>query len=269
MHLACSTLPGGSALLGLILLQLVERTMQAGSTPTPTCRRLELPQGSLVGFKAAPGTSCEKLFAHALSFQSGISDPQESPTPAWSGIYVQLDIQQAVRYVPNQFDRGEPAVSVVALRVRQGKSLHVIVVDDPRMADTAISSADKANIVREHVASSAVRDLGEAPLLMALGQRDLALCLMDSEDYELAVPHVLFTEGLLEAETLVMFQESQRLPSTVGQVSGIPGKSATAVEAVVSTMSKGDLSDVCGLSSALKSSMDAHGLPTSTTWMHV
>jgi hypothetical protein len=260
MRWARGALTGGSALLGFVLLGLAENAMQAAAV-----RRLELSSGALVGFKAAPGASCDQLFVHSLSFQSGASDPQESPTPDWSGIYVQLGMEQAVRYVPNQFDRGEPSVSVVALRVRQGRTLQVLAVDDPRMADTATSSADKANIVRQHV-TAVCPDLGEAPLLTALGQQDLALCLLDSEDYELAVPHRLFSEDLLEAETLVMFQESQRCPSTVGKVTGVPDTSATAVEAAVAHMSKGDLSDVCGLSSALKGSMEAHGLPTAATW---
>jgi hypothetical protein len=256
-----------AAVGGLLLAALgVCATMQPAAAAV---RRIELPAGCLVGFKAAPGASCEKLFKHATeSFLAGASDPQESPTPDWSGIYVQLGIEQAIRYVPNQFDRGEPLVSVVALRVRQGQSLRVVAVTDTRMADTAISSADKASIVRDHVTASG-HDLGStAPLLMALGQVGQALCLLDSEDYELAVPHALFSEVLFEAETLMTVKESQRLPSTVGQVVPTPGTAAqSAIEAVVSTMSKGDLSDVSGLSCALKDSMDAHGVPSGVDWL--
>jgi len=232
-------------------------------------RRLDLSAGTLVGFKAAPGTSVQNLFGHSLSFASGLSDPQESPTPDWSGIYVQLDIEQAVRYVPNQFDRGEATVCVAALRVRQEQSLQVIIVNDSRMTDVDISSADKADIVRKYVTDSKLcADLGEAPLLGALGQQGVALCLLDCEDYELAVPHLLFNENILDAEPLVIFQESKSLPSTVGKVTGLSGKSGTAVEEVVSSMRKGDLSDVCRLSTELRKSMENNGLPTTTSWLH-
>ena len=59
---------------------------------------IELKEGNLVGFKAAPGTDCGRLFAHARENGNGSQD--------WSGIYVQLDMAQAIRYVTNQYKRG-------------------------------------------------------------------------------------------------------------------------------------------------------------------
>ena len=51
--------------------------------------------------------------------------------------------------------------------------MQVIIVNDSRMTDVDISSADKADIVRKHVTDSKLcADLGEAPLLGALGQQD-------------------------------------------------------------------------------------------------
>lgn len=170
---------------------------------------------------------------------------------------------QAVNYVPNQFDRGESVVCVVALRVREGCALRVVVCDDRRMADTAIVSADKANIVRQHVRSTVASDLSSAPLLHALGREGLALCLVDSDDYELAVPHVLFSEELLEAETVLEIGERH---SVIGRVVGAPGVAATCVETVLKTMSKGDLSDAARLGKALSLSFNDNGLPSSADW---
>ena len=45
-------------------------------------------EGNLVGFKAAPGTDCGRLFAHARENGNG------------------LDMAQAIRYVTNQYKRG-------------------------------------------------------------------------------------------------------------------------------------------------------------------
>ena len=70
-------------------------------TASAAVRIIELPSGTLVGWKAAPGPDCKRLFEHALSFHN-VPDLQESPVTDWSAIYVQLDVAQAIRYVPNQ-----------------------------------------------------------------------------------------------------------------------------------------------------------------------
>jgi hypothetical protein len=58
---------------------------------------VELPAGTLLGWKAAPGATCQRLFEHARDISTSC-DPDESPTPDWSGIYVQLTLEQAVNY---------------------------------------------------------------------------------------------------------------------------------------------------------------------------
>ena len=54
---------------------------------------VELKEGTLIGFKAAPGCNCDRLFA------------QKAGNVDWSGIYVQLDIGEAIQYIRNQYDR--------------------------------------------------------------------------------------------------------------------------------------------------------------------
>jgi len=256
--------------LFLLLLAMAAAAQCIPGATAAAVRTIELRPGTLVGFKTAPGPSCERLFAHSQSMHDG-TDAKESPEPDWSGIYVQLDIDQAVRYVPNQFDRGEPEVCIVALRVREGQLLRVVVCDDPRMSDTAVSSADKAGLVRSQVfeegGAGAPAPPACTPLLAALGQRHLALCLIDSEDYELAVPHALFSEVLFEAETVLHFRESTRMPSTIGHVAGQGSVAEAAVQAVTKTMSKGDLSDASALSALLSASMASHDLEFKVGWL--
>jgi hypothetical protein len=222
---------------------------------------VELHSGTLLGFKAAPGSSCEKLFAHALS----VSDAGESPTPDWSGIYVQLTMEQAVNYLPNQFDRGEVEACIVSLRVREGQSLRVVVYKDRRMSHHAVSSAEKARLVRDHVLRSVAPDLSAAPLLMALGEQRLALCLVDCDDYELAVPHALFSDKVLTAEPVLRFWESPKVPGCIGRVAGLPSTSS-AVDAVSASMSKGQLSDASLLGRMLSVSLREIGHQTDATW---
>ena len=145
--------------------------------------------------------------------------------------------------------------------------MRVVVCEDARMADTSISSEEKASILRSHVLTAGTSTLDDAPLLTALGKQNLALCLIDSEDYELAIPHALFSSTVLEDETLLELTESQRMPSTIGRVVGTPGIAQAATAAATSTMSKGDLSDASGLSAVLSESLASHGLPTKVDWL--
>ena len=159
-------------------------------------------------------------------------------------------------------------MSVVALRVRENQCLRICVCEDERMADASISSKAKAELVRNQVSSSS--DLlahdPAVPLLAAFGQKGLALCLVDSENFEVAVPHSLFSEALLDAETVLELTESTRIPSTIGRVVG-KGAAAQAVQDLVNSMSKGDLSDVSALSKQLSLSLEAAQLPAKTGWL--
>jgi hypothetical protein len=169
--------------------------------------------------------------------------------------------------VPNQFDRGESEVCIAALRVRTGQTMRCVVCDDKQMADTSCSSADKANVVRSQLLAAGVAGSSSAdPLLVALGKQGMALCLIDSEDFELAVPHTLFSETLLEAETVLELKESARCPGTIGRVVGT-GTAEAATAAAVRGMSKGDLSDAAMLGSELSVSLRKHGLPVTAQWL--
>ena len=182
-------------------------------------------------------------------------------------VYKRTCLTPSSPIVPNQFDRGESEVCIAALRVRAGQTMRCVVCDDKRMADTSCSSADKASVVRRQVLAANVAELApEDPLLVALDKQGTALCLIDSEDFELAVPHILFSETLLEAETVLELKESARCPGTIGRVVGT-GTAEEAIAAAVSGMSKGDLSDAAMLGSELSVSLRNHGLPVTAQWL--
>jgi hypothetical protein len=88
----------------------------------------------------------------------------------------------------------------VALRVKKGHSINAIICDEKKYS--IISSTEKANIVREYLSTNGLCYFNidkKKSLLSALGDYDVALCLVDSEDYELAIRHLLFNETVLEA----------------------------------------------------------------------
>jgi hypothetical protein len=97
--------------------QTLSRVLLLLGMATVSCaiRTVELQGGALVGFKAAPGTDCCRLFAHAKATQG--HDQGESPTPDWSGIYVQLDMEQVYACMSRNHQRSFICVSSVKAEV--------------------------------------------------------------------------------------------------------------------------------------------------------
>jgi hypothetical protein len=83
--------------LARLVLFAAMAAMGGAEGAAAAARVVELPAGTLLGWKAAPGASCQRLFEHAREISTSC-DPNESPTPDWSGIYVQLTLEQAVNY---------------------------------------------------------------------------------------------------------------------------------------------------------------------------
>ena len=131
---------------------VIDPNFGAGSLCTRPLRIVEIPPGSLVGFKAFPSSGTAQLLEHCASHDGVYT----SKNPLWSGIYVQLTLAQAINYLPNQFERAhdhplylqDRVASIVELRVPSGNEpLQIAVSDDPRIADTRISSTDKAWLI--------------------------------------------------------------------------------------------------------------------------
>jgi hypothetical protein len=173
---------------------------------------VEVRKDALLGFKALPG---DRGDLSALEQRGAITD--------WSAVYPQLTLEAALSYLPNWFERGFSSASLVALTARQ--SIALLVLDDRRFQDGSLNSAAKADIVRSSYDLArerlALPPLSAGPLMTALGERGLALAVRDAEDFELVVPHALFTPEHLTAELLFAFDESASQPLTVGRVHGL------------------------------------------------
>ncbi|KAJ3028831.1 UNVERIFIED_CONTAM: hypothetical protein HDU68_000794 [Siphonaria sp. JEL0065] len=152
---------------------------------------LTIPAGTLIGFKAMPSTVFSDLTS---SSKSAITD--------WSGIYPQLTLEQALAYLPNQFDRGFNVVHIVALHSRI--ELKLVIIDDNRFKNPRLSSTEKAQIVRDaFTASKQLPFLDtKTPLIESVGRNSMVLCIPDAEDFELVVSHELFNSNVMEPTAL-------------------------------------------------------------------
>ena len=185
---------------------------------TNPLRLLTVPEGTLLGFKACPGRDAARLFAHCA---------EQLHTSLWSAIYVQLSLEQAINYVPNQYGRGENVCCICRVVTRQ--TLKIAVCDDERLGDQKISSNDKAQMVRDAVVLTPELEweLGvesiESPVLNMFGARNHALCLIDCENYELAMPHNLVHRDWLQLECLMVLPASTTIPGgVIGSVIFLP-----------------------------------------------
>ncbi|KAJ3139096.1 hypothetical protein HK100_011946 [Physocladia obscura] len=169
----------------------------------------QIPAGTLVGFKAMPTTD----LATFASIKSTTSNSD------WAAIYPQLSLEQAIAYLPNQFDRGHKLVHIVALRLRC--NLTVLRVTDSRLADPALESTAKAQIVRNACNNGNLETKGPSsppfldpslPLLHQLGIRKCALCILDSaNNFELVVPHALFNASVFVEPVEILFSMESRV----------------------------------------------------------
>lgn len=230
--------------------------------PPPPLRQIVIPAGTLVGYKACPGDNGQRLLDHASS------DPGSS---LWSGIYVQLSLAQAVSYVPNQYDRGETTCCIC--KVVATKPLKVAVLDDPLMADVGISSDDKAGRVLASIEQTPFLEWKRGdyhPSVVGFfATQDHALCLVDCENYELAVPHDLFSADRLAVEPILRFPVSTVIPGgVIGKMEVLllhnqveDGGSRTDCDRLF-RMSRSELADASCLGQILEERFDEHKLLT-------
>eukprot|EP00536_Pseudo-nitzschia_multiseries_P003500 jgi/Psemu1/7918/gm1.7918_g len=202
----------------------------ASLPPPPPLRLVTIPPGTLLGFKACPGPDGSRLLGHASSTPGDAS--------VWSGIYVQLSLAQAVSYVPNQYDRGETTCSVCSIKTTTTattmRSFRVAISDDPVMARAGVSSSDKARRVLESVRrTEGLSDWAipedeekEDPMIAIVdffGKHDHSLCLVDCENYELAVPHSLFASEYLSLDPVLVLERSTAIPGgVIGRMEFLP-----------------------------------------------
>ena len=114
------------------------------------------------------------------------------------------------------------------------------------MGDNKLSSAEKAERLRNIISqdlqlSQELSENSGLPLLDMLGRSGYALCLVDCDSFELAVPHELFNENYLEASTLFLCQQSAKFPCTIGSVKAGTAVTTEVVEEALSSLSRSDL----------------------------
>ena len=158
----------------------------------------------------------------------------------------------------------EGLASIVRLSVKSPGGLNVAVCEDPRLGDQRISNLDKAWIIfdvlkrtwphenvdildlwrrlkdesqarQEYHKSGMTTYSNEAkeevltarPIIVMdeFAKRGMALCLIDAEDFELCMPHSLFSSDMMFTQTILRFAESQMCPETIGSMEyvGRPG----------------------------------------------
>jgi hypothetical protein len=238
--------------------------------PPPPLRVVTIPRGTLLGYKACPGTDGQRLLKHASA------DAGES---LWSGIYVQLSLAQAVGYVPNQYERGEQTCCIC--RITATRNLQVAILDDPKMADVSISSVDKAGRVLASIertpGANFERMKGHRhPSIVGLfGEYDHALCLVDCETYELAVPHALFSIDRLQLEAVLVFPMSTIITGgVIGSIMAFPESRLNstdkgedgerlplrAVRAQLTKLGRSELADAASLGPILEDIFEASNL---------
>ena len=248
--------------------------------PPPPLRQVTIPSGTLLGFKACPGNDAKRLLKHASI------DPGESVS-LWSGIYVQLSLAQAIHYAPNQYDRGEDTCCICTIVTKQ--PLNVAISEDLLMADVSISSTDKAGRILWALEETPLDVLGfrripgeyHPSVVGFFGSHDCALCLLDCETYELALPHALFTENRFHFETVLVFPKSTLIPGgVIGGMEFLPDSGdddndkdvdpqqrqqqrrvdRRAVHEALPTLRRSELADAASLGSILEERFETHNL---------
>lgn len=175
-----------------------------------TC--VEVRAGDLLGFKALTLAQAEAVHVE-----------QHNAAADWAAVYPQTSLQSALDYLPNQFERGHSVAQLVALYAL--RPFKLVVYSDPAFTQGSVSSQEKASRVRTayNAAAQQLRlpTLSDAPLMHAFGEADLALCVLDAEDFEFVIPHSMFTSNTFRVEVLFTLHQSERQPWAVGRVDGL------------------------------------------------
>jgi hypothetical protein len=155
-----------------------------------SCIIVSLPANTLLGFKALP----------AANFDIQVSD---YPTD-WTAIYPQLSLRQAIGYLPNQYDRGCMNPVIVSMHLLQDAKM--IVSPHSVFGESQVDSKVKASLAKSLI-SAQITDFDiTQPLMNEMGRHNLMLCILDSDDYEVIVPHSMCKSDWFNLEKMFSFQ---------------------------------------------------------------
>ena len=148
--------------------------------------------------------------------------------------------------------------------------------------DAAAAPARAATAGGAYVASSEAEgnksheNQGRPLVVMdTFARKNMALCLMDAENYELCLPHALFHASVLQTKTLLCFPESEEAPGCIGSVNVVEeaGKkmdaSVFAEKLSLRLSNKWDLFDASRLSGIVQDVFVELGSVVQATWFQV
>jgi hypothetical protein len=147
----------------------------------------------------------------------------------WSAVYAQFNVEHAVSYLPNHFDRGFTSADLVVISTKEDP-LNCVICQDEHIAISSLSSAEKARLLMEHIQSKIDANFGRKdvaeenqptkPLLQRVGESlQASVVLLDAEkDFEMAIPHCLMTDARFQYRRLVRFQRDPVVPWKVKEV---------------------------------------------------
>ena len=209
-------------------------------------RAVFIPKGTLVGFKALPTNDINQL------------NDRDRRKSDWSAIYPQLWFPQAVNYLSNQWERGNTSAVIVSLYCI--KPINILVLDDSTLCSGVVDSVEKARLVRVAYDSfTGISSDKTKPLLDCLGEDGFCLCIPDAENFELVVPHSMFTSTVLSSELLFTLEQSATRPCTVGKVLDSPCLAENRAQ------ERSILADPVLLGRALSAVLAGRGLPVECT----
>jgi len=216
-------------------------------------RQIEIDAGELVGYKVFPGS--QFVTSHAAEGQSDAN---------WSGLYGQFNLQHAVAYLPNHFDRGHEVAMLVSIRTK--KKIKCLLYKNADFSRTEVSSGDKAAALRHSIAaliSGRGIELSNKPLLQSIGESLGSVVVMyDAEDLECAFPHCLVNDDNFEFNTLAVLARDPVNTWTVKSVRLGSAGSADCGGAAL-TLKKDERSDMRLLASRLEACLQ----PAPCSWI--
>ena len=110
-------------------------------------------------------------------------------------------------------------------------------------------------------------------IMDSFARKNMALCLLDAENYELCLPHALFHADVLQTRTLFCFPESREAPGCIGSVEYVEGEgqnmdaSAFADKLGRRLSNKWDLFDAAKLSKIVQGVVFESGSIVQANWM--
>lgn len=179
---------------------------------------VEIPANVRIAYKIFPGQ--EISLEHALSGQ-GQSD--------WSALYGQFSLSHAIAYLPNHFDRGATAASLMSIITR--KVVRCFAYIDPRYGCTALSSSEKAQLLRDCISVNVSSSLTSCkPLLQSIGEDlNMFVAMLDAEEIECAFPHCMMNLDNFTYHTIATFTagSGSALVSNANVVNQLTGERET------------------------------------------